>query len=217
MQAAPGSPKTMKRLILAALLHVATTNNCERATDLKPEHFCAKPTNADALRSAIPDAADALPLHGGTPPSLEIAQGRVAKQKARLMRKAAQFMRHREVARGLRAWLSMVDERETMRRGFHDKMIVRQHLARIDSPAARHPEMEDHRVAAIGIDQPVFGASPEPGHHGTGESLAEIGGERPAQVGPARLDERDPLVLQYRAKPVDGGFDFGKLRHPRCR
>ena len=81
-----GSPKTMKRLILAAVLHVATTNNCERATDLKPEHFCAKPTNPDALRSAIPDAADALPLHAGTPLALEISPGRVEKQKRVLAR-----------------------------------------------------------------------------------------------------------------------------------
>ena len=79
----------MKRLVLAAVLHVAATNNCERATDLKPEHFCAKPTNPDALRSAIPnEATDALPLHAGTPRSLEISPGRVEKQKARLLRKA---------------------------------------------------------------------------------------------------------------------------------
>ena len=86
---ASGSPGAMKRLVLAAILHVAATNNCERATDLKPEHICRAPTNPDALRSAIPDAAtDALPLHGGTPPSLEISPGRVQKQKARLLRKA---------------------------------------------------------------------------------------------------------------------------------
>ena len=81
--------KKMRRLVLAAVLHVAATNNCERATDLKPEHICRAPTNPDALRGAIPDlATDALPLHGGTPPSLEIAPGRVEKQKARLLRKA---------------------------------------------------------------------------------------------------------------------------------
>ena len=88
-----GSPNllrvaAMKRLVLAAVLHVATTNNCERATDAKPEHICRAPTNPDALRSAIPDAADALPLHGGTPPSLSIEVGRVDRQKARLLRKA---------------------------------------------------------------------------------------------------------------------------------
>ena len=78
----------MKRLVLAAVLHVAATNNCERATDLKPAHICRAPTNADALRGAIPDSADALPLHGGKQPSLEIAPGRVAQQKARLLRTA---------------------------------------------------------------------------------------------------------------------------------
>ena len=89
MPAALGSPKTMKRLVYAALLHVATTNNCERATDAKPAHLCGAQTNADALRSAIPDAAtDALPLKRYAPPSLNIIQGRVERQKARLLRKA---------------------------------------------------------------------------------------------------------------------------------
>ena len=81
--------KKMRRLVLAAVLHVAATNNCERATDLKPEHICGAQTNADALRSAIPDAAtDALPLKSSAPPSLNVIQGSVAKQKARLLRKA---------------------------------------------------------------------------------------------------------------------------------
>ena len=78
----------MKRLIFAAFINVATTNNCERATDLKPEHICRAPTNADALRGAIPNAADALPLKSSAPPSLNVIQGSVAKQKARLLRKA---------------------------------------------------------------------------------------------------------------------------------
>ena len=87
--AALGQPKTMKRLVLAAVLQVAATNNCERATDLKPEHICRAPTNADALRGAIPDSAtDALPLHGGAPRALDLERGRVESQKARLLRKA---------------------------------------------------------------------------------------------------------------------------------
>ena len=80
--------RTMKRLVYAALFHVATTNNCERATDAKPEHICRAPTNADALRGAIPDAADALPLRSSAPPSLNLEPGRVGHQKARLLRKA---------------------------------------------------------------------------------------------------------------------------------
>ena len=81
--------KTMIRVVLATLLlHVASTNNCERATDANPEHICRAPTNADALRGAIPDVADALPLHGGAPPALDLERGRVESQKARLLRKA---------------------------------------------------------------------------------------------------------------------------------
>ena len=79
--------KKMKRLVYAALLHVASTNNCERATDAKPAHICGAKLNADALRSAIPDAADALALKSSAPPSLNVIQGSVAKQKARLLRK----------------------------------------------------------------------------------------------------------------------------------
>ena len=78
----------MRRLVYAALLHVASTNNCERATDAKPAHLCGAKLNADALRSAIPDAADALPLHGGTLSALDLERGRVETQKARLLRKA---------------------------------------------------------------------------------------------------------------------------------
>ena len=79
----------MKRLVLiATLLHVASTNNCERATDAKPAHVCGAKTNADALRGAIPDAADALPLKRYAPPSLNVIQGRVERQKAKLLRKA---------------------------------------------------------------------------------------------------------------------------------
>ena len=47
-----GSPKTMKRLVLATVLHVATTNNCERATDLKPEHICRAALKR--MRCAVP-------------------------------------------------------------------------------------------------------------------------------------------------------------------
>ena len=58
--------------------------------------------------------------------------------------------------------------------GLEDQMIVRQQLGRIDAPAARHAEMEDHRVAAIGLDQPVFGAPAKPRHRRAGQPLAEI-------------------------------------------
>ena len=94
------------------------------------------------------------------------------------------------------------------------QMVVLADLRRIDPPAARHAEMEDHRVAAIGVDQPIFGAPAEAGDPRAGQPLAQIGRERPAQVGAARLDARDAGgPSSTRLKPADGGFDFGQLRH----
>ena len=94
-------------------------------------------------------------------------------------------------------------------------MIVLAELGRIDPPAARHAEVEDHRVAAVGVDQPIFGAAAEPGHPRAGQPLAEVGRERPAQVGAARLDARDAAGPEHVLQPADGGFDFGKLGHGR--
>jgi hypothetical protein len=63
-------------------------------------------------------------------------------------------------------------------------------LLRIDPPAARHAEMEDERVAAVGFDQPVFGAAPEAVTRAQ-SALAQgrAGGKRGADQ--ARRVERD--------------------------
>ena len=90
---------------------------------------------------------------------------------------------------------------------------MRQQLARIDAPAARHAEMEDHGVAAIGIDQPVFGASPKSGHGRAGQPLTEIHRHRAPQVGPAQLHARDSLAFQDGTQATHRGFDFGKFGH----
>ena len=66
---------------------------------------------------------------------------------------------------------------------------------------ARHAEMEDEGVAAVGLDQPIFGAPAEPGDAGAGQPLAQVGRERPAQVRAAQLDRRDPPALQHGARP----------------
>ena len=75
--------------------------------------------------------------------------------------------------------------------------------------------MEDQRVAAVGVDQPVFGAAAKPGHARAGQPLAEVHRERAPQVRPPRLDARDPPALEDARKAADGGLDFGKLGH-RC-
>ena len=64
--------------------------------------------------------------------------------------------------------------------GLDDEMVVLADLGRIDAPVARHAEMEDQRVAAIGIDQPVFGPAPKAGDPRAGQPLAEIRREAPA-------------------------------------
>jgi hypothetical protein len=73
--------------------------------------------------------------------------------------------------------------------------------------------MEDQCVAAIGVDQPIFGAPAQARDPRPGQPLAQIGLERPAQVRPAQLDRRDPSPLEQGGEPANRGFDLGKLRH----
>ena len=51
--------------------------------------------------------------------------------------------------------------------------------AGIDPPAPRHAEVEDQRVAAVGVDQPIFGAPAEPGDPRPGQPLAKVDRETP--------------------------------------
>jgi len=85
----------------------------------------------------------------------------------------------------------------------------------IDPPASRHPQMKDHRVPAIGVDQPIFGAAAEPRDRGAGQPLTEILGKGMAQVGAAHLEPSDPTSLEHALEAADGGFDFGELGHGR--
>ena len=94
-------------------------------------------------------------------------------------------------------------------------MVVRPKLGRVDPPLSRHAEVEHHRVAAVGVDQPVFPAPAEAGHPGAGQPLAEVVGKAAPQIGPAKLDALDAAAEQHLLQPADGGFDFGKLGHPR--
>ena len=78
----------MKCLVAAALLgSTVAANHCApRANDTAPSHLCGARTHSEALRSAVPGAADALPLAGGAPLLLSITPQRVAHQKARLLK-----------------------------------------------------------------------------------------------------------------------------------
>ena len=92
-------------------------------------------------------------------------------------------------------------------------MIVLLKPSVIDPPAPRHAKVEDHRVAAIGIDQPVLRAAPEFRHLGTSKPLAEIVGEGVAQIGTARLHPGDPPPRENALQSANGRLDFGKLGH----
>jgi hypothetical protein len=83
----------------------------------------------------------------------------------------------------------------------------------IDAPAAGHAEMENHRVAAVGVDQPKFGTATKAGDLGACKPLPKILGEGSPEVGPARFHARDPVSLEDALKATDGRLDFGKLGH----
>ncbi len=109
-----------------------------------------------------------------------------------------------------RAEAPRIVERDAVPRlGVDHEMVVRQQLARIEPPAPRHAEVEDHRLIAIGCDQPIFGASAQTGDRRSGHHLTKVGRERPAQVATSRFDGRDPRTFEDGAQASDGRLDFG--------
>src|SRR4030095_4657509 len=83
----------------------------------------------------------------------------------------------------------------------------------IDAPAARHAEMEDHRVGAVGVNQPIFGAAAEVRDGGARQPLAKVLGKGPTQIGSPHFDARDSVSLEDALKPTNRGFEFGKFGH----
>ena len=88
-------------------------------------------------------------------------------------------------------------------------MVVLADLSRVDAPVPRHAEVEHERIAAVGVDQPIFGAPMKPDDPRAGQPLAEIDGERAAQIRAARLDPFDAAAVKHMGKAADGRFDFG--------
>lgn len=73
--------------------------------------------------------------------------------------------------------------------------------------------MEDERIAAIGVDEAVFGAPRQPRDGRAGHALPQVDGNRLAQVRTARLDRGQALAEEHGFEPAHGGFDFGKFWH----
>src|SRR5215213_6822451 len=92
-------------------------------------------------------------------------------------------------------------------------MIVRTKIVGIDPPMAGHAEVEDQRVATIGVDQPEFGAAADVNHTCASQPLAKILGEGPAEVRAPRFDALQPPPAEHARQPANGGFDFGELGH----
>lgn len=93
------------------------------------------------------------------------------------------------------------------------QVIVRVRQAWIDSPFSGHPEVEDQRVSAIGVDQSEFPAAPERCDPGPGQPLAESGGKGAAEIAPPQLNTCNTLSEQHLFEPTDRCFDFGKFWH----
>ena len=73
--------------------------------------------------------------------------------------------------------------------------------------------MEDQRIAAIRLDQAIFGAAAKPGYARAGEALAQICWDRAAQVCSPWFDPGQYFVLQHGGYPAHGRLDFGQFRH----
>ena len=97
--------------------------------------------------------------------------------------------------------------------GFEQHMVVRRVLRRVEAQAAGHAEVEDDAVAAVGVDQPIFGAATDRCDARALQTLAEIGRDRPAQIGAAHLHAGQPFALYERRDAAHRGFDLGKFGH----
>jgi hypothetical protein len=92
-------------------------------------------------------------------------------------------------------------------------MVVLVRRLRIDPPAPAHAEVEDQRMIAIGVDQPVFRAAREARDSRPGQRLHQAGGKGSAHVGAVDAHADDPLALEEPGQPAHGGFDFWELGH----
>ena len=74
--------------------------------------------------------------------------------------------------------------------GLEQQMIVLAKVVRVDPPGARHAEVKDHRVAAVGVDQAIFGAAPRPVTRAPGQPLAKVLGKarRKSRAAPRPAD-----------------------------
>lgn len=115
-----------------------------------------------------------------------------------------------------RAESSRVVQGQPMMRGLDHKVIVLAQFGRIDPPSPAHAQVKDQSPAPIGVDQPIFGAAPQPSHPRARKRLHKIGGKGAAKVGAAHVDAHDLFALEDLRETAHRGFDFGKFWHIPC-
>ena len=80
-------------------------------------------------------------------------------------------------------------------------------------PAERVNDEFRGEIAAVGVDEAVFGAAAEAGDACSREPLTQILRKGAAQVGAAGFDAGDAPALEHAREAADGRLDFGKFGH----
>ena len=91
--------------------------------------------------------------------------------------------------------------------------LAERHAGAVDEEAPRHAEMHDQHLAIVEPDEQVFCPPVERFDLAPREPLAEMLGQRHAQVRPSLLHARERLADQHRLKSPPHSFDFWQLRH----
>src|SRR5579883_868424 len=86
----------------------------------------------------------------------------------------------------------------------------------LDAERPRHAEMHDQSLAAVEMDENVFGAARQLDDRPADQPLDEALRKRRAQIGPRQHDALDPRADHRRGEALADGFDFGEFRHGRC-
>ena len=97
--------------------------------------------------------------------------------------------------------------------GLDQDMVMLLDLGRIDPPSAGHAEVKDQCVAAINVDQPIFGPPAKARDTSADQPLTKTLWHRPPKVRPPKLEPLDAAPVQHSGQATDGCLDFGKLRH----
>src|ERR1700722_4262316 len=93
------------------------------------------------------------------------------------------------------------------------ELARRRSLGLLGAERTGHAQVGDEVVAAIQLEQEIFGPTLDVDDALAGEPLGEGKGKGKANVRPAKLDLVDPGAKHCGREATPHGLDFGKLRH----